>query len=261
MSLRIGRQFEALSRPPATHEMGFGDYSVLATPNKPDYTYGNLIIAGATSRQCDLLRHLQLWKQHFTGTGSTRPVVALEQGGRTLPNNFKAEAEKFDLKVHLADLLEFSSYTQVGVKCPLGLVLRPIEEEWEWDELQQGWAAEDNFGILDLQRWLVMERRKLVERGRGTWWGTFRGDSLIASCGAFYSEKWARFEQLRVDSKHRCRGMASFLVSTLTSIYREKRIVVELLHDSRLSAFYQRLGYVPIGIMCTLVGKLRGFEN
>jgi GNAT superfamily N-acetyltransferase len=250
----IGRTSEALSRPPATNEVKFDGYSILTTPSKLDYTYGNVIVAHAAPRPGELGGLLDLWWHHFHRLPNTRPVVAFEQEGSSLPGRFDSEATELNLDLNLADVLELSRDRAMVAESPYA-VTRPIRERWEWEQLETASAAEDSFGIPDLQCWLVRERRKIIEAGKGTWWGVFSGQVLEASFAAFYSESWVRFEQLRVDPRSRRTGVASLLISELTSIYSDKRIALEPLHDSWLSIMYQRLGYVPVGLTFTFVGR------
>jgi hypothetical protein len=250
----MGRESEALSRPPATRETIFNSYSVLSTPSMPDYTYGNLIAAHSEPRPGELSRMLSLWRDHFRGTQSTRPVIAFEREGSGCTGHFDGEAAELDLQPNLTDILQCVPTNAASIE-QSSVEIRQIKNCWEWEQLLTGSKAEDNFGILNLQYWLTQERRKIVNAGKGAWWGMFRDRNLLGSCAAFYSDSWVRFEQLRVDLDYRCMGLGSWLVSNLTSMYSGRIITNEVLHSSWISAMYQRVGYRKVGMTFTLVGR------
>lgn len=246
----LNDRFEALARPPASIVTRYKRYSVISTPTKPEYTYGNLICLDTHPQPGYLRSGVLLWQDHFAATRSTRATIAFEEKPMVAPTGLLAEAASLGLEVHVSDVLRLSQPSL----CPSssGPECRPITSSSEWEWLLEDSATDNDFGIPDLQSWLIRERRKLVRRGRGTWWGLFYNRMLIGSCGAFFDNYRVRFEQLRITPRYRRMGFGMYMLSWLTSFYRQRQIVIEAEHASYLSNAYQRVGYHVVALRIIL---------
>jgi GNAT superfamily N-acetyltransferase len=136
--------------------------------------------------------------------------------------------------------------------------VRPIETDSDWARIAAMALPDDGFDEVGLRAWLLAQRRLLVERGKGTWWGAWTGSRLVASCGSFHGDGLTRLEQLLVAPSARRQGYGSSLIVAITEIVARfsDLVVMEPAYGNWRSAMYARLGYHRVALAMTASQKV-----
>ena len=204
----LGRTSERLSRPEASIEVVGRGYTVIRTPTKPSYRYGNLIVIDKPPTPSALGSCVALYRRlaprHALPQDAT--VAWEERLADSLPNYSTAPlGHRFSLLYD--DVLTFDHDCNRVDRVDLRLLVIGSDD---WAVVQDMALPSDGFVIDGTRKWLLSERRSLVSMGRGVWWGAWNGsDRLLATCGAFTGGSLVRLDQLLVAPEVRRKGIRS----------------------------------------------------
>jgi RimJ/RimL family protein N-acetyltransferase len=185
-----------------------GDHLVVRTPDNPSYYWGNFLLLPDVASTRDLPDLLARFAaeypsaQHVSigvdGTaGSVAELATLRDAG------FETEGS--------------AVMTATAVHAPprpnTEATIRPLTSDEDWQEqVPLGRAGEED-RTLPFETAKVAAARRLVEQGRGQWFGAFLDGELVSSLGIFVaSEGLARFQDVKTHPDFRGRGLCGTLV-------------------------------------------------
>lgn len=122
------------------------------------------------------------------------------------------------------------------------------------------WSRKLDFhrGIVDLpdgygsepQQWVELERRKCAT-GEMTMYLAVSEDGPVATVGALPSSPWFRVKNLLVHPRARCRGVASWLLTQLTTEafrFRCEKLCLFALQGGAGERLYRKMGFKSAGV-------------
>jgi ribosomal protein S18 acetylase RimI-like enzyme len=186
-----------------------GDHLVVRTPENPTYYWGNFLLLDRAPAAADLPGVLARFEQEYAGSrhralgvdgtdGSVDDLAALREAG-------------FDIDGSAV-------MTATSVHAPprpnTEAVIRPLASDDDWQrQVGLHLAGEEDDLSVEFATGKTRAHRRLVEQGRGQWFGAFLGDELVASLGIFVaSEGLARFQDVKTHPDYRGRGLCGTLV-------------------------------------------------
>jgi hypothetical protein len=189
------------------------DHRVIRSPSQPDFYYGNFILYPDAPRDGDAARWMARFDEVFGGDPRIRHKVFRwdrPDGAEGDLGGFVAAGFTVEREVIL---------TARSVRPPprpnREVAMRFIDGDADWDavtrlQLEVSWEmyrSPESFS-----RDLVARERRLVDEGRGRWFGAFDGDLLVADLGIFVGEGLGRFQMVETRASHRGRGICGTLV-------------------------------------------------
>ena len=237
-----------------------GTYLVILTPTNPTYYWGNFLIFPNPPEKGDLTS----WKAIFSREiGSRLAVEHFAFGWDTI------KGELGDVKPFLDDGFDLDqsvvlSASQVSIppKYNREVVIRPLTEDWEWEQATQNQIAcrepgHSLDGYQVFKRDQMQRYRKMTHAGLGLWFGAFLGQKLVADLGVYTSEKTGRFQQVGTHPDYRRRGICGALVyqaSCYAFEYLKTETLVMVADENYHAArIYESVGFQPEEQMAGLV--------
>ena len=188
------------------------DHLVVRTPDNPTYHWGNFLLL----RRAPLPQEVDGWLTRFGATfpGSRHVAIGIDdpQGEAAA---LRPLAER-GFEVDLSAVMTASHLAQPAR--PTGdAVLRPLASDRDWDQrVALGIAchgAERGPAYGDFARRRAAAERRLVDSGRGAWFGAFAGKRMVAGLGIVRAGAGlARYQEVETHPEHRRQGLASALV-------------------------------------------------
>ena len=137
------------------------------------------------------------------------------------------------------------------------VTVRPIltDEDWEAVLLEQGLVDRIDFNYPEdngvFRRNQMMAYRKLIENGRGHWWGAFLNEGLVGDMGLFFDEQneVGRFQNVSTHPAHRreliCTTLLDHIVRHAFEEIRAKQLVIctGAEDDNAAIPTYQNFGF------------------
>jgi len=133
-----------------------------------------------------------------------------------------------------------------------GFTLVPVRDDSAWmacaelirlDVAEAGGTAEMTAGLISLNRW----RASNTPPG---FYLAYQGDRAVAFVGLFQHRTSAYLHSLFTEPNVRSRGAGSFLTRAMNAEARSigcERVVLQCTPESRLPAFFERLGFRAVG--------------
>ncbi len=92
------------------------------------------------------------------------------------------------------------------------VVIRPLTEDWEWEQDPQNQIAcrepgHNLEGFQVFKRDQMLRYRQMTNAGLGLWFGAFLEKQLVAELGVFVAEGYGRFQQVGTHPAYRRRGI------------------------------------------------------
>lgn len=103
------------------------------------------------------------------------------------------------------------------VPIPEGVILRVLTTDADFEQvirLQVQISIEsgyDEVGSLTFQQKKMTSHRRMIEAGRGQWFGAFKGEQLAATMGLFWNTRVGRYQEVATAPKYRRQGIARAL--------------------------------------------------
>ncbi len=187
-----------------------GDHLVIRTLDNPAFWWGNFLLLAEPPAPGSADRWLATFAAAFPGAGH----VAFGVDGTAADTDVAADLVAAGLTVDRMAVL-----TATGVREPVkpnaDAEIRPLRSDEDWRDsfelsarCNEHWAADRVYA-----RSRVDARRRVVEEGRGTWFGAFEGGRLLAQLGIVaVGDGLARFQDVVTDPAARRRGLAGTLL-------------------------------------------------
>ena len=186
-----------------------GTHVVVRSPHNPRFWWGNFLLLRRMPRADEAPE----WLAEFA---------------RTFP---QAEHRAFGVDVNSGDTDDLAPLVAVGLSPDVSIVMtatavheparpnseaayRPLRTDDDWQQqVDLSMVGEKHGSDLEFATARAEADRRLVDQGRGAWWGAFLGDRLVSSMGLFVaSEGLARFQNVKTHPDARGRGLAGTLV-------------------------------------------------
>jgi ribosomal protein S18 acetylase RimI-like enzyme len=187
-----------------------GTHLVVRTPDNPTFWWGNfLLLPDAPADEAAARGWLAEFEQEF-------PDAKHRTFGVDRPDGSTADLAPFEAIGLGTDggVLMTASAVHPPARPNTEAVLRPLAGDDDWEQQVRLSMAGEDFGH-DLAFCTARARgdRRLVDAGRGRWYGAFLGDRLVSSMGLFQaSEGVARFQNVKTHPDARGQGIAGTLV-------------------------------------------------
>lgn len=229
-----------------------GDYLVIRTPSNPTYYWGNFLLFQDPPGKGDFER----WKELFE-----REIASLQPAEHMTFSWDTIHGETGEVQPFLQagfDLFQAVVLTARQVVPPpkynAEVVIRPLSEDWEWEQATQNQVACRGDGF-ELQGYQVFKQnqmqryRRMVDAGLGAWFGAFLQGELVADLGVFAREKIGRFQAVGTHPAYRRHGICGTLVYQ-ASRYAFEQLGAETLvmvadENYHAAKIYESVGFQP----------------
>jgi ribosomal protein S18 acetylase RimI-like enzyme len=225
------------------------DHLVVLHPDNPTFRMGNLLVfeqppdEGDAERWCDLFDRAVGRPPHVLHRAFSWDGLDGEEGA----------IEPFLARGFTPERNEILAAPRLGPPAGVaGLELRAMTNDTDWAAVLEGQldAFERTPEGIEFVSRLVAAYRRSVDAGRGTWWGAFLEDRLVANLGLFRVGELARYQAVVTDAAHRRRGIASTLIHHAAERARRdwgsELLLLEADPGGPAIALYRRLGFETI---------------
>lgn len=186
-----------------------GDHLVVRTPGNPAYYWGNLVLLAEAPSAEELPGWLEVFEREIPDarhrsfgvdgrTGEVADLAAFAAAG------FDAEAST----VMTAGSVHPPPRPNTAAE------VRPLTSDDDWEQqVALARAGEEDELTVPFVTAKAEAHRRLVEQGRGRWFGAFLEGRLVSSLGLFVaSEGLARFQDVKTRPEARGQGLCGTLV-------------------------------------------------
>lgn len=225
-----------------------GDHLVVTHPDVPAFRGGHLLVFERPPGEGDLGRWCDLFDRSI-GVPPAFPYRQFawddldgEEGviAPFLTAGFEAERERVLTAARL----------RPSGPAPAGIRLAPLDGDADWRAATEMLAASTDAAArpayLRLVGGVMTANRRLVDAGRGVWWGAWEGDAIVGTLGLFRVDELARFQSVETHPEHRRRGIAGALLLRAAEEARrawDTRLLVLVSEDDGPGVgLYARLG-------------------
>jgi ribosomal protein S18 acetylase RimI-like enzyme len=186
-----------------------GDHLVVRTPDNPSYYWGNFLLLASAPTADEVAGWVETCEREFPGSRHRALGIDGADGHRDdlapfLAHDFTAECQ--------------AVMTATAVHEPprpnTEATIRPLVSDEDWErQVALARAGEEPELSVAFASGKAQAHRRLVEQGRGAWFGAFLGDELVSSLGLFVaSEGLARFQDVKTHPDARGQGLCGTLV-------------------------------------------------
>ena len=193
-----------------------GDYLVIRTPDNPEFWWGNfLLLADLPGPGGDWLAR---FAAEFPAARHVSLGVDTTADDGLMPEDFAAaglEAER--LTVLTAAELDPPAHLNPEAE------IRLLDSDADWQQsVDLALRCFDGSDPADFPQRRAAAWRRVVQAGRGAWFGAFAGGRLLAQLGLFDAgQGYARYQHVETDPAARRQGLAGTLVAAAGRYGRE----------------------------------------
>ncbi len=229
-----------------------GSYLVVRTPDNPGYHWGNFLLFDRPPGP----GALEAWFAAFETEIASKQATdhrALAWDG--------VAGEMGDVQPFVEQGMDLERSVVLTSESPRPpprpqdtVTVRPLTSAADWDQ-----ALENQIACRDLRYELgkyrafkqnQMQRyRALSEAGKGTWFGGFLGDRLVADLGIYHAQGIGRYQAVGTHPAHRRQGICGTLVHQAGAYARAqfgvKTLVLVADPDDQAARVYQSVGFAP----------------
>ncbi|MBL9019000.1 MAG: GNAT family N-acetyltransferase [Myxococcales bacterium] len=221
-----------------------GGYLVVATPDDPDYYFGNMLVLPAPPQ----VGEVAYWSRKFAEELRDPAIrhVTLRWDGITGDTGATDELLAAGFKVETNAVLSARLLTAPHVPFEIrALAARevPATAELEYADAERHDEAYRQF-LLRRATW----QQSLVASGKAAWFGAFDAGELVGALGLVALGNRARFQDVQTRATHRKLGIAAALLAAaareVLPVIQELVIVAEA--GGPAMRVYERVGFRPI---------------
>jgi ribosomal protein S18 acetylase RimI-like enzyme len=229
-----------------------GAYLVIRIPTNPTFYWGNFLLFSDPPGEGDLER----WKGLFAREIGRPPEVqhfAFGWDGVHGETGVVGPFLEAGFNLNQSVVLIARQVTSPP-KTNLEAVIRPLTEDWEWQQAGQNQVACREEGH-SLESYQVFKRdqmrrfRRMSQAGLGQWFGAFLDGRLVADLGIFADGRMGRFQDVGTHPDYRRRGICGTLVYQASRYAFEKMQVETLVMVADEHYFaakiYESVGFRP----------------
>jgi ribosomal protein S18 acetylase RimI-like enzyme len=225
-------------------------YLAIRTPSNPSFYWGNFLLFALPPQEGDFLK----WRELFAREIGGPPEVKHQTFGWDSPEGKEGVVEPF---LHAG----FRLFRGVVLTCaqlepasnrPAEVSVRALRTDLDWGQAvacqvacREAEFEEEEFRAFRCRQ---MDRyRKMVDAGRGGWFGAFLGERLVADLGIFHAEGLGRFQSVETHPDFRRRGIAGNLIQVAGRLVAPEHglhtLVIVAEADSPAARLYESLGF------------------
>lgn len=252
-TLRPGIATDALARASFAIEEQRDGYTIVRSPDRPDYWFGNCLVLDSEPSPASYEDWIQVHADAFAGVPVRRRVVLWENG-------YARDLEPYNGPLARESVTIFTTRRPPGRTTTLARIA-PLVSQTDWDaalvlvrreRIDAGTPEQVEFAT-----WRFEGHRRDVATGRCRVWGAWIGDELVAFAGVYASGAWSRFITPITGAEYRRRGLFSTLASVAIdeslSSFPRTTIVIGAERGSGLETLYEGLGLRVAGVQHALV--------
>ena len=186
-----------------------GDHLVVRTPDNPSYYWGNFLLLRDLPAADEVAGWVEVFEREYPASRHRAMGVDGTDGSRDDIAPFLSRGFTTD---------QSAVMTATAVHEPprpnTEATIRPLVSDDDWErQVRLTLAGEESELSVEFATGKARAHRRLVEQGRGAWFGAFLGEELVSSLGLFVaSEGLARFQDVKTHPDARGRGLCGTLV-------------------------------------------------
>ncbi|AIY42440.1 acetyltransferase (GNAT) family protein [Collimonas arenae] len=226
------------------------EYTVVQTPDSPDYYFGNLLLLERAPHNQDRPK----LETDFGNLVGLPPLIkhrtflwpVLEDSPVTLDAFIQAGYDFHESAVLIAQPADLIAPNQKNRE----ITIRPYMHSADWSD----WTAmkiAENAGhfpereFLSHLSGLQAMYQKMIRDNQGNWWGAFVEDKQVANLGLFFTEESGRFQAIFTHPQYRNRGICRTLVHHVAedAFRHAARLVMVADENHHAARLYESLGF------------------
>jgi len=249
---------DALRRGSPTTYLPGGGYTIVQTPSRRDFWFGNCLIPNEAPSLASYEGWLERCRDTFAGVPIEKLIVQWETAAEV---DDAVRPQPGAVEFDVSRVLVLSGTPNILRRA--GVASRPLSSDADWagatalERVEQGF---DLAGMAAFFAWRMGLLRAASERGDAIVLGAFAGDALVAFAGCYASEAWIRLTTPITATPFRRRGLFSTLFSNAVGeAYRrfpKAKTVVVSEPGSAPERLYRTLGFAPAGYQYALLAPL-----
>ncbi len=227
-----------------------GDHLVIASPDNPDYHWGNFVLVTDPATRDDASRWVQRFHAAFPAAGHLCIGLPEEpDAGRWTAAGLVASGDEVLSAVALP----------AERPAPTGYDVRVLARHEDWaaaiaadiaENLRTGEQPASGFAQFVAARWRT--RRAMAAAGGAVFLGAFRGQACVADLGIVLcgpdavGREVARYQSVLTDAEHRGRGLAGHLLGVAARWAESRgaqRWVIVTESDNPAGRLYRSVGF------------------
>jgi hypothetical protein len=247
---------DALVRASFALEERHDGYTIVRSPGKPDYWFGNCLVLDSEPAPASYDGWIRAHAEAFAGVPVKRRIVLWE-------NDTRKSLEPYDGPLSRESVTILT--TRQSPACATTLArIAPLASQNDWDAalvlVKQERIEAGNPEQVDFAMWRFEGHHRDADAGRCRVWGAWIGEDLVAFAGLYANGEWARFITPVTKAEYRRRGLFSTLASRAMSetlaLFPGTTVVIAAEKGSGLEQLYEGLGFRVAGEQHALVAEV-----
>ena len=236
-----------------------GDHLSVRSPKNTDYHWGNFLAFEAPPRQGDAERWLERFDRSIASRQPTSHVLFCWDA----PDGERGEVEAFlERGFSVEESVVLTSAEAVRPERGTEEIeVRELTHDEEWEQATRAQIACRDMERYSLASYEPFKRRqmglyrRMVEAGRGAWFGAFSNDLLVGDLGVFVTSlgqagrSVARYQSVETIPSWRRLGVAATLVyeaaRSTQAAHGSEQLVIQTEPGSEAERLYRRVGFEP----------------
>lgn len=230
-----------------------GHYTILRTPQEPDFWFGNAILLHLPPKSETADDLIALSRAAFPNAAHV--CLQWDVPDMSLPQEIVADLTLQGFDVDVSDTLVLNE-PLARPALPDGLRVAALATENDWAQslaLGMEIAVEDGYDPVLHRPYLAQSvegQRRRIRDGRGAWFGVFAGDLLVAQMGVFHDGKLIRYQQVETRATHRRGGICAALLGHAGAWAMgrapDAKVVIVADADGPAGRIYRRSGFALV---------------
>ncbi|QQE13369.1 GNAT family N-acetyltransferase [Planctomycetota bacterium] len=229
------------------------DYIVIKTPHNPTYHFGNLILFHNHPNSNSHIDWPSIFQTHFADQPrSTHQTFLWDNQGLAAPAtpgiiaNFQSIGCEYDSSAVLTmqNLTPPSNPNQE-------IDITPLTTEQHWLDLVELKMAEpfddDPISYRPFIENRIADYHRMTQANLGVWFGAYKNNTLVGSCGLFWSDSLARFQSVDTHPDYRRQKICTTLIHHVCQFalkhHPRKLLIIEADEDYHAIDIYRSLGF------------------
>jgi hypothetical protein len=236
-----------------------GLYTVIRTPSRPGFFWGNCVIMKNPPAEGDLNRWIEIFESEI-GPAKKTGFMAIGWDDPDGSEGLLTPFLEFGFRLSRSTILTAASVVNPP-KYNEHLVIRPLVTDQDWNEYEEihfdpNWDYGSEEGQRKFLRNEAAELRAMVQAGIGIRFGAFLEGKAIAELGIYWDGEVARFNNVGTHRDYRRLGACGTLVHhasqyALTQV-KCRTLVMEADSEYHAARIYESLGFKPTQKSCEL---------
>jgi hypothetical protein len=231
-------------------------YTVVRTPEAPDFWFGNCLVLDRLASPATYEKWMKAHAEAFAGVPTQRRVVVWETADRRGLEPYEGPLERETLAILTT---RRSPGRETNHAC-----IAPFKSERDWDAalalMVQDRVDDGRPEQVEFVSWSFAVRRRDAQARRCRLWGAWIGEELVAFAGLYANAEWARFVTPITKPAYRRRGLfsalASLAIAQTLEVHPQATIVIAAARGTETESLYERLGFRAIGEQHAVIGNV-----